>query len=121
MSNYSDDKTTVVLLKQKVKGFVDEREWGKFHNPKNLSTSIAIEASELMELFQWVSENELETLSKDKDHIAKVEAELADVIIYCLSLANTTNIDISKAVINKIERNTIKYPADEFRGIYKKS
>jgi len=97
------DKTTNIQeLKDIVKTFVEERGWSKFHNPKNLSMSIAIEAAELMELYQW------HDVSGD---IGRVQEELADVVIYCLSLANTLEIDLTQAIMAKMIANAKKYPA----------
>ena len=101
-----------------VQEFVDQREWRKYHKPKNLAMSIAIEASELMELFQWAEENESDTIIQEK--LPNLEDELADIIVYCLSMANTVNIDISRAIVSKIAKNERKYPVEQFKGIYKK-
>lgn len=106
----TDKNTNIQELKDKVSTFVKERNWEKFHNPKNLSMSIAIEASELMEIFQWLSIEESINImdSLEAEHLKE---ELADVIIYCISLANQLNIDISTAIIDKIKKNSVKYPA----------
>ena len=116
----SDEKTSILQLRKRVEKFVADRDWSKYHNPKNLSMSIAIEASELMELFQWVSEEELDRLMKDAHHFGKLQEELADVIIYCLSLANAADVDVTQAVVKKIDRNEHKYPVDQFKGNYRK-
>jgi len=116
----SDKSTTLSELKEKVKDFTNEREWTKYHTVKNLTMSIAIEAAELMELFQWVKEDNQNQKIQDPSELKKLEEELADVVIYCLSLANATNIDISSAVVNKIEKNKEKYPIDKIKGNYKK-
>ena len=116
----SDNTTRILQLKQKVQKFVDEREWGKYHNVKNLSMSIAVEAGELMELFQWLDESESTEAMKSRETRIKVREELADVLIYCLDMANLLNIDVTKAVLEKIERNQSKYPVDQIRGHYRK-
>ena len=116
----SDQTTTVGELRARLAEFVAEREWQKYHNAKNLSMSIAIEAAELMEHFQWVRSDELPALLKDEQRRGEVATELADVLCYALSLANALDIDVSAAVIAKIARNARKYPADEFRGRYSK-
>ena len=115
-----DSKTTISQLREQVHKFVDDRDWSKYHNPKNLTMSIAIEAAELMEIFQWSDEKELVDLMKDTKVLEKVELELADVIIYCLSLANVAGLDVAKIVAKKIKRNERKYPVEKFKGIYKK-
>ena len=106
-----NDKTTNIQdLKDKVLNFVQARSWGDDHNPKNLSMSIAIESSELMEIFQWLNEEEsLNIMNSDEG--VHLKEELADIIIYCLSLSNKLDIDISSAIEDKIKKNGIKYPA----------
>ena len=86
----SDGTTTLVELKRQVQEFIAERDWGKYHTAKNLAASISIEAAELMELFQWVNDKEMDELLNSSDMMQRVRNELADVIIYCLSLANVT-------------------------------
>ena len=114
----SDSTTSVIELRNKIQTFIDDRDWAKYHNPKDISISIAIEASELMELFQWVKDSEVDSIAEEKR--AKIEEELADVMIYCFSLANTLNIDVATAVLNKVEKNQRKYPSDRVKGDYKK-
>lgn len=92
-----------------IRKFVDERDWNEVHNPKNLSMSIAIEAAELMEIFQWMDINASRSImeSNEKEH---VEEELADVLIYCFSLCNKLNLDPLKIMNSKIKKNELKYP-----------
>jgi len=106
----SDQSTNIQQLKDKISNFVKERNWEEFHNPKNLSMSISIEASELMEIFQCLDIKESWDImtSSEAEHLME---ELADVIIYCLSLANQLNIDISTAIEDKVRKNSVKYPA----------
>ena len=120
MEAISDGKTTILELRERVHTFVSDRDWTKYHNPKDLAMSIAIEASELMEVFQWAGEDEVASLTRDNAGSARVQAELADVVIYCLSLANVAGIDVAQAVVRKIGRNEEKYPAEEFRGLYRR-
>ena len=106
------DKTTnIQSLKDKVLKFVQERDWNDFHNPKNLAMSIAIESSELMEIFQWLNEEESNNIM-DSDERVHLQEELADIIIYCLSMANRLDIDVTGAIEDKIKKNAIKYPED---------
>ncbi len=114
----SDAVTSLDELKRRVAQFVCDREWEQFHSPKNVSVSIAIEAAELMEIYQWGREDESLELSQRPEIRAKVEEELADVVIYCLALANRTGLDVSDAVRRKLERNAAKYPVEQFRGRY---
>jgi NTP pyrophosphatase (non-canonical NTP hydrolase) len=112
----NDTKTTVDELRQAVAAFVDARDWRPFHSPKNLAMSIAIEAAELMERFQWLTTGEAQAAVEDPAERAAVADELADVIIYCLSLSNALDLDVSSAVLDKLQTNEHRYPADEFRG-----
>jgi dCTP diphosphatase len=116
----TDTRTTVGVLRQAVADFVNDREWLPFHTPKNLSMSIAIEAAELMERFQWLTTEEAHAAAADPAQRAAVADELADVIIYCLSLSNALDLDISSAVLGKLHTNEGRYPADEFRGRFRR-
>ena len=98
-------------LKAEIDAFALEREWGQFHTPANLAKSIAIESCELLECFQW---NEDEYLLDD------VKEELADVINYCIRLASVLDLDVRKIVLDKVEKNRIKYPVDKAKGSSKK-
>jgi NTP pyrophosphatase (non-canonical NTP hydrolase) len=98
--------------------FVIDREWGQFHTPKNLATALTVEASELLEPFQWLvtgDENEL-----TDDARAAVRLEMADVLAYLLLLADRMNVDLCEALAEKIALNAQKYPVDEARGSSKK-
>lgn len=112
----SDSATTVQQLRDLMADFVRQRDWSQFHSPKNLSMSIAIEAAELMEHFQWISQDDSRRLAAETKH--HVGEELADVMCYCLALSNSLEIDLSQAIAAKMVRNRDKYPADEFRGLY---
>ncbi|MBN1659679.1 MAG: nucleotide pyrophosphohydrolase [Anaerolineae bacterium] len=115
-----DTETTVGALRQAVADFVNSREWQPFHTPKNLTMSIAIEAAELMERFQWLTPEEALAAVEDADGRAGVAEELADVIIYCLSLSNALAFDISSAVLGKLQTNEHRYPAEAFRGRFRR-
>ena len=99
----------------KALAFREERDWAQFHNPKDLDISISLEASELLEAFQW-SGSDLEVARKRG---AMVE-ELADVAIYCIYLADALGVGLADAVSAKIDANTEKYPADKSRGSSRK-
>jgi NTP pyrophosphatase (non-canonical NTP hydrolase) len=116
----SDHQTTVEDLRQAVAAFVAARDWQPFHTPKNLAMSIAIEAAELMERFQWLTPHQAEVEATQPQGRASIAGELADVIIYCLSLSNALDIDISAAVLGKLDVNERRYPAGEFRGRFRK-
>lgn len=115
-----DTQTTVSALRQAVADFVNNREWQPFHTPKNLSMSIAIEAAELMERFQWLTPEEAWAAVAKPEERAAVGEELADVVIYCLSLSNALNLDITEAVMEKLAVNEHRYPAQEFRGRFRR-
>ncbi len=104
-----DQNTTIQEIKERVAKFVDERDWNKFHSPKNLAMSISIEASELMEIFQWLTPEEAWNIN-NTDEAIHLREELSDVIIYCISLANQLGIDISSSIEDKMRKNAIKYP-----------
>ena len=116
MNDRTDEQTTVSELRQLMAQFVAERDWSQFHSPKNLAMSVAIEASELMEHFQWLTNEQSEEVDAAVRH--EVGEELADVVCYAMSLANSLDIDIASSVFQKMEKNRLKYPVDEFRGRY---
>jgi dCTP diphosphatase len=114
-----DNVTSVEKLKNLAKQFGDEREWQRYHTPKNLSMYIAIEAAELMEIFAWVGSKEsIQELEKRR---ADVEAEVADVAWCLLTLCARFNIDLSNAMENKLLVNTRKYPIEKCKGLAVKS
>lgn len=98
--------------------FVAERDWEQFHTPKNLAMSVAIEAAELMEPFQWLTPEASLKLKEDPARLQHVGEELADVLCYALALANRLELDVTQAVINKLGKNRQKYPAEQYRGRY---
>lgn len=102
-------------LIQKLIEFRDQRNWKQFHNPKDLAISLVLEASELLENFQWKS-SEQAVQEKSKN----IEEEMADVFTYLLLLSNELDIDLEKAVIDKIAKNARKYPASKSFGSNKK-
>jgi len=110
----SDTQTTLQELKDHMARFVDERDWQQFHTPKNLSMSIAIEAAELMEHFQWLTVEQSKSLNEDA--LAEIGEELADIVIYSLSLSNCLGLDLSQTVLKKMDKNIRKYPKDQVRG-----
>jgi dCTP diphosphatase len=111
----SEPTSTLAELRARIREFVHERDWEQFHSPKSLSMSIAIEAAELMECFQWEVDSAMP--APNSPHRGEVVDELADVLIYCLAMANTLAIeDLGAAVLDKLARTELKYPAAEFRG-----
>ncbi len=105
-------------LREKLRRFAEERDWDQFHSPKNLAMALIVEAAELVEHFQWMTQDESRNLPADKK--AEVEAELADILIYLVRIADKLNIDLHTAALEKLQHNAEKYPADQVRGLSKK-
>jgi NTP pyrophosphatase (non-canonical NTP hydrolase) len=97
-------------IQQKLRKFARDRNWDQFHSPKNLSMALAAEAAELLEIFQWLTEEESKNIIKSKNELAEVKEEIADIFIYLVRLADKLNIDIEKEVLAKIALNEKKYP-----------
>ncbi|MBH57640.1 MAG: nucleotide pyrophosphohydrolase [Planctomycetaceae bacterium] len=114
----NDQTTTVAELAKLIADFVDERDWNQFHSPKNISMSMAIEAAELMEHFQWISMEESREATEDIEQLTAIGEELADVMCYALALANQLGIDVSDTIDRKMRKNRIKYPVQDFQGRY---
>lgn len=114
----SDSTTSVHDLREMVREFVDEREWEKFHAPKNISMALAIEAAELMEHFQWTGVEESRAIPNDPEKLEAVGEELADILCYGLALANTLGLDISSTMQKKMVKNRAKYPVEKYRGTF---
>ena len=114
----NDSQTTIAELREMVRSFVDARDWRQFHSPKNLTMALSIEASELMEHFQWITPDASRVVGEDADKLEAVSEELADIFCYALAIANELEIDISQAMRDKMKKNEKKYPADEYRGKY---
>jgi len=105
-------------LRIKLRHFAAERDWDQFHSPKNLAMALSVEASELLEHFQWVSDAESSALSPETR--SKVAEELADVLLYLVRLADKLDVDLAIAASEKLKVNAAKYPADKARGSSKK-
>lgn len=112
----NDNDTPIKSLKDVVLNFVHERLWEKYHNPKDLAESICIEASELLEIFQWTTPNESRKFMTDDSKSKQIKEELADVVIYCLSIANTLDIDLTSVILDKLKHNEKKYPSNLYKG-----
>ena len=105
-----DETTTFAELKQYIADFVAARDWSRNHDLKSLSASVAIEAAELLEHFQWLDRAESLALVEDEAVRAEVAAEVADVLIYLLQFANVAGIDLSEAFRTKMARNALRFP-----------
>jgi len=108
-----DRQTTVADLKAVVHQFVDERDWHSFHNPKNLAMSLAIETSELMEHFQWLTAEESLRVMDDADQRVAVGEEIADCLAYLLAIASKLDVDLATTLRAKMIRNAEKYPVSK--------
>ena len=106
-------------LKLRLREFARERDWEQFHSPKNLAMALIVEAGELVEHFQWLTETQSQTL--DAGQREQVALELADVFIYLVRLADRLNVDLLDTAQRKIVLNAQKYPADQVRGSAKKA
>ncbi len=108
----------LLLLRDKLRVFADERDWDQFHTPKNLCMAMMVEAAELMEHFQWLTPDQsCDLAAKNRDD---VKDELADVLLYLIRLSDKLGVDLLEAALLKIEKNAKKYPADTVRGSAKK-
>jgi NTP pyrophosphatase (non-canonical NTP hydrolase) len=114
-----DDTTTMAVLREAMRRFVGERNWEPFHSPKNLSMGAAVEAAELMEHFLWIDNEASRHVAQDAKKREQIADEMADVLCYLLALSNSLGIDLSEAVLAKLAKNAIKYPADKYRGRYR--
>ncbi|MGD2141042.1 MAG: nucleotide pyrophosphohydrolase [Burkholderiales bacterium] len=101
-------------LKGALEGFVNERDWEQFHNPKNLAMALAAEVGELLEHFQWLDEKEADSL--DPAQRSEVAMELADILMYLLRLSDRLQVDLLEAASEKLELNRRKYPVEKARG-----
>jgi NTP pyrophosphatase (non-canonical NTP hydrolase) len=115
----ADTTTTVAMLRNAMSAFVAERDWARFHSPKNLSMGAAVEAAELMEHFLWMDNEASRQVVKEVATLTAIADEIADVACYLLALSNTLGIDFSEAITAKLAKNAVKYPADRYRGRYR--
>lgn len=117
-SSYTLHMSSIQVLQQKIINFRDERDWKQFHNPKDMALSLVLEASELVEHFQWKNHQEIIThLETHKEDIAD---ELADVLYWILLMAHDFDIDLAEASISKLKKNAIKYPIEKVKGSHRK-
>lgn len=124
-TSLTDDKTddattTLATLRERMRRFVDERDWRQFHSPKNLAMSLAIETAELMEHFQWITTDDSRRSGEDPERLVAIGEELADVLCYVVSLFNELGLDIATTFERKMRKNEAKYPAEAFRGRWRK-
>ena len=115
-----DNNLSVSFFKEEVQKFVEDRNWTKFHTPKNLIQALSIEVSELSEIFLF-RELSIETIKSDNALLENISDEIADVFIYLISLVNSLNLDLASVFTRKMEKNKSKYSVEEFNdGTYQK-
>ncbi|MBZ4418360.1 nucleotide pyrophosphohydrolase [Myxococcus sp. RHSTA-1-4] len=103
-------------LIRELRAFAAEREWAKFHDPKNLSMAVASEAGELVAILRWIRNEEADAFARDPENHARLKAEIADVAISLLLLCDRTSIDLRQAILDKLEVNRRNYPVESSRG-----
>lgn len=113
--NYS-----VQELTDRVKEFCDEREWSQYHNPKDLAIGIVTEAGELLDIFRFKNQEDVNEIMNNPDKKSKVEDELADILFFVLRFAQMNDINLKQILENKISKNAKKYPVDKAKGKNKK-
>ena len=110
--------TDLEELREKLRKFAAERDWDQFHSPKNLASALSVEAGELLEIFQWLTEEQSRALTPEMK--AAVSDEIADVLLYLVRLGDKLGIDLADAARRKLAANAKKYPVDKARGSNKK-
>ncbi len=116
----NDDQTKMAELKEEVKKFCEIRDWDQFHNPKDLAVAVITEASELMEIFRFKSDEECEEMLRDGLKREKIADELSDVLYFILRFAQKYDFDMTSEFFRKMKSNEEKYPSEKFRGSNKK-
>tara|TARA_B110000438_G_C15591068_1_gene553865 strand:+ start:155 stop:517 length:363 start_codon:yes stop_codon:yes gene_type:complete len=107
------ENDTIIQKLQKLQSkFSKERNWDKYHTPRNLSMALSVEVSELLEIFQWMTDNEILEKLNDKDFKDSISDEIADIFLYLIRISEKLDINIEKSVLNKLEKNKIKYPIE---------
>jgi len=117
----SDNSTSIDELKLKVKRFCDERDWAKYHNIKELAIGLVTESAELLQLFRFKSEADVNYALQSPELMEKVHDEVADILYFLLRLSDLYSIDLSTALERKLAKNAQKYPADKFKGSNKRA
>jgi NTP pyrophosphatase (non-canonical NTP hydrolase) len=104
-------------IKKKLLDFREERDWSQFHDPKNLAEAISIESAELLELFLWKNKDEVSNkIKNDPNYLQDIKDELADVLIYCIQMTNSLDLDVEQVIFDKLKKVSQKYPVDKSKG-----
>lgn len=115
-----DSETTIKDLKDKVQKFCEDRDWDQYHNAKDLAIGVSTEASELLDIFRFKSERQVEEFFEDAKKKSEISDEMADTLYFIIRLAQRYNVDLSTALESKLEKNDKKYPVEKARGSNKK-
>lgn len=113
-----EEELSLESLRMQLRQFAAERDWDQFHSPKNLASALSVEAAELLEPFQWLTEEQSRSLPPEK--LQAVRQEMADVLIYLVRLADKLDVDLLQAAREKIVENAAKYPVEKARGSMRK-
>lgn len=116
----NDKEVCIQELKDKIQNFCEERDWDQFHNPKDLAIGISTEANELLDIFRFASDKDMQDILNDSEKREHIGEELADTLFFILRFAQMNEIDLSSSLDNKIKKNNEKYPVDKIRGLNKK-
>ena len=103
-------------IENEIKQFVEDRDWDKFHSPKNLAMALSVEASELVEIFQWQEKDDFKLEKFAKNTFESTKDEVADIFYYLIRLCDKMNINLEEAFFEKMEKNKKKYPSKKFKG-----
>lgn len=103
-------------LQTELAAFAADRDWEKFHTPKNLAMALSGEAGELLECFQWLTPEQSELRALPSETLQEIEEEMADVLLYLLRLADRLNVDLEAVAKSKLQQNAVKYPVDKSKG-----
>ena len=116
------EKINVEEIKTYLREFSKDRDWDQYHTPKNLACALSVEASELLEIFQWMNQEEENNLVLDNsnENRKKIEDEMSDILTYLIRLSDILKIDLSSSMKRKFQENEEKYPADQVRGSARK-
>lgn len=103
-------------IENEIRKFVQDRDWDKFHSPKNLAMALSVEASELVEIFQWQEKDDYKLEKFEKKTLENTKEEVADIFYYLIRICDKMNIDLEEAFFEKMEQNKNKYPSETFKG-----
>ena len=111
-----DNERTISDLKKEIQVFCEERDWDQFHNPKDLAIGISTEANELLDIFRFHNEEETKEIFADDKKLEHLNEEIADTLFFVIRFAQMNNIDLAKALDNKLKKNAAKYPVEKSKG-----